>query len=312
MTKYASLEEVERDLADFDYETSSSRPIRFPLERACDFEPPTGDDWLIKGLIPREGVGTLFGESGHYKSFTALHIALHIATGKPWGGRKVKHPGPVVYIAVEGARGSKKRIQGIIRAHNAGDLPIYQISKPLNFGTSNEHAEALIKDIEAQGVELAAKSVTRGRPTSHYAESEDSARAGRARRRSRERAGRQGPRVGDQDRRVVGKGQSFRGRDEAAQGRARRRRGERGCQRRTRRWSPDGGTLGRSTRHAGCTLYASPQGRRSRGDTAEGSVSRQRRKRHRSPAGQKAQERLRCSTLQQTHTRAELRELLRQ
>jgi len=130
-----------------------SKPLRFPLERARDFEPPTGDDWLIKGLISREGVGTLFGESGAYKTFTALHIALHVATGKPWAGRKIKHPGPVVYIAVEGARGSKKRIQGVVRAHNAGDPPIYQISKPINFGTSNEHAEALLVDIAAHGVQ---------------------------------------------------------------------------------------------------------------------------------------------------------------
>ena len=94
----------------------------------------------------------LFGETGEYKTFTAIHLCLHVATGQPWGGRKVKHHGPVVYIAVEGARGSKKRIQGIIRAHNAGNPPIYQISKPVNLGTSNEHAEALIEDIEAQGV----------------------------------------------------------------------------------------------------------------------------------------------------------------
>ena len=30
------------------------------MERACDFEPPSAEDWLIKGLIPKEGVGTLF------------------------------------------------------------------------------------------------------------------------------------------------------------------------------------------------------------------------------------------------------------
>ena len=130
----------------------TAKVLRFPLERARGFEPPTGNDWLIKGLIPKDGVGVLFGETGEYKTFTAIHLALHIATGKPWGGHKVKHPGPVIYIAVEGARGSKKRIQGIIRAHNAGDPPIFQISKPVNFGTSNEHAAALIEDIAAQGV----------------------------------------------------------------------------------------------------------------------------------------------------------------
>ena len=130
----------------------ASKPIRFPLERALDFAPPSSEDWLIKGLIPKEGVGTLFGAPGEYKTFTAIHICLHIATGETWGGRKVKHTGPVVYIAVEGARGSKKRIQGIVKAHSAGDPQIFQISKPINFGTSNDHARALVEDITAQGV----------------------------------------------------------------------------------------------------------------------------------------------------------------
>jgi AAA domain len=132
--------------------SKAPRPIRFPLERARDFAPPSSEDWLIKGLIPREGVGTLFGAPGEYKTFTAIHLCLHIATGETWGRRKVKHIGPVVYIAVEGARGSKKRIQGIIKAHGVSDPQIFQISKPINFGTSNDHAQALVEDITAQGV----------------------------------------------------------------------------------------------------------------------------------------------------------------
>jgi hypothetical protein len=87
MAEYSLLKVADSEPVDLDHR-AQHRPIRFPLERACDFEPPTADDWLIKGLIPKEGVGTLFGESGHYKSFTALHIALHIATGEPWAGRK--------------------------------------------------------------------------------------------------------------------------------------------------------------------------------------------------------------------------------
>jgi AAA domain len=138
-----------------------AKQIRFPVERARDFAPPSSEDWLIKGLIPREGVGTLFGAPGEYKTFTAIHLCLHIATGETWGGRKVKHTGPVVYIAVEGARGSKKRIQGIIKAHSVSDPQIFQISKPISRplaiinpgrSASSSHAESLSRRAIATAV----------------------------------------------------------------------------------------------------------------------------------------------------------------
>jgi AAA domain len=87
-----------------------TKPLRFPLERALDFEPPTSSDWLIKGLLPKEGIGTLFGASGEYKTFTAIHLCLHIATGEPWGGRKVKHNGTAIGCPVTSAASSLRFI----------------------------------------------------------------------------------------------------------------------------------------------------------------------------------------------------------
>jgi hypothetical protein len=42
----------------------ATKSIRFKAVRARAVGPPTGEDWLIKGLLPREGIGTFFGNSG--------------------------------------------------------------------------------------------------------------------------------------------------------------------------------------------------------------------------------------------------------
>jgi RecA-family ATPase len=49
-----------------------------------------GRSWLVKGLIPSDGIGILFGPSRSYKSFTAIDCMSHIAHGKDWCGRKTK------------------------------------------------------------------------------------------------------------------------------------------------------------------------------------------------------------------------------
>lgn len=58
--------------------------------------------YLIKGLIPAECIGVLFGGSGSFKSFIALDAGLHVAHGMPWLGRRTRQ-GEVVYLAGEGS-----------------------------------------------------------------------------------------------------------------------------------------------------------------------------------------------------------------
>lgn len=71
--------------------------------------------WLVKGVIPAESIGMLYGGSGTFKSFIALDAALHIAHGLPWMGRRTKH-GSVLYIAAEGGAGLWARIVAWHRA----------------------------------------------------------------------------------------------------------------------------------------------------------------------------------------------------
>lgn len=82
--------------------------------------------WLIDGIIPCDGFGILYGPSGTYKSFLALDIAASVSTGMGWHGFDVDCPGPVLYIAAEGASGLKERAVAWKRYHKRdyGDLVI--------------------------------------------------------------------------------------------------------------------------------------------------------------------------------------------
>lgn len=79
------------------------------LDMAAMRESAASVRWVVKGVIPAESLGMLYGASGTFKSFIALDAALHIAHGMPWMGRRTSQ-GPVIYIAAEGGAGLWKRI----------------------------------------------------------------------------------------------------------------------------------------------------------------------------------------------------------
>ena len=74
-------------------------------------------DWTLKGLLPRRGVGQLFGESGAGKSFIALDLVWHLAEGRDWFGWKFKHDPAglpeIFYLCLEGSEGFRLRVKGL-------------------------------------------------------------------------------------------------------------------------------------------------------------------------------------------------------
>lgn len=70
-------------------------------------------DWLIKGWIPFDSFGALYGPPGCGKSYLALDIASTIASGLPsWHGHKTKgEPMPVFYLCGEGKQGLRLRLE---------------------------------------------------------------------------------------------------------------------------------------------------------------------------------------------------------
>lgn len=72
--------------------------------------------WLVKHVVPAESLGVMFGGSGTFKSFIAIDLALHVAHGMEWLGRKTRR-GTVLIVAAEGGAGLWRRIVAWHRLH---------------------------------------------------------------------------------------------------------------------------------------------------------------------------------------------------
>lgn len=74
-------------------------------------------DYLVEDLIFQGDAGMFYGASGSGKSFAALDMALSIARGVPFMGKKTA-AGAVIYQAGEGGRGLVKRMKAYRQHHD--------------------------------------------------------------------------------------------------------------------------------------------------------------------------------------------------
>lgn len=116
---------------------SQATPTRFQLLNASEVDAHmTPKRWLIDGVL-ESGVNMLFGAYGSGKSFIALDIAMHVALGLPWRGRRTQG-GVVVYVVAEDAQGARTRRNGWRLYHNASedDGRFIALERPvlLNYG----------------------------------------------------------------------------------------------------------------------------------------------------------------------------------
>lgn len=107
-------------------------------------------EWLIKNLITRGELAMLAGPSQSGKSFLAIDLAMSIARGLPWFGRKVMQGG-VVYQAGESAKGVRRRRLPAYRQHyglrSAKNVPFVMLSNPVNLYASDDQTNDLIAEI---------------------------------------------------------------------------------------------------------------------------------------------------------------------
>lgn len=83
---------------------------QFTLSRASDLaREPTYTASLVKGVLPAEGFGMIYGPSGSAKGFFALDVTVAVASGTPWLGRKVTKA-PVVIVNLEGGAAFPNRL----------------------------------------------------------------------------------------------------------------------------------------------------------------------------------------------------------
>lgn len=138
---------------------SESAPVAsdvYPLLTLDDIINRPPPVYLIARHIPEVSVGFLYSVPGAGKSFIALDIGLHIATGQPeWHGDKIgaEPDGVVLYIAAEGSYGFRNRVKAWAKAHGLDGLPkrFLMIEKTIDFMAA-EDIDKLLRTVRAAGV----------------------------------------------------------------------------------------------------------------------------------------------------------------
>jgi len=124
---------------------------RFQLLKRSEFNQLPSTKWLIKRVMPANGVSMIFGGSGSGKSFIAIDMAAAIAQGKDWFGFKTKQA-HVTYCPLEGQSGFLKRIKAWEMV-NGMDLPEGFQIQPDHFNlTDDDDVEALAAQIPSGSV----------------------------------------------------------------------------------------------------------------------------------------------------------------
>jgi len=93
-------------------------PVRFRLLTAGDLLRLPPVQWIVRGVLPRDGLAVIYGPSGSGKSFLVLDLLASVSDGREWFGRKVR-PVPVTYCALEGEAGLSQRMQAYQSVHGA-------------------------------------------------------------------------------------------------------------------------------------------------------------------------------------------------
>lgn len=111
--------------------------------------------WLVRGVLPAQGLACLYGASASGKTFLALDMSAAVASDAEWFGCRVQAV-PVVYVALEGEHGFRQRLmawqmhQG--RAIPAGLRFVLQPFDLRNRDDLAELAEAVIASGGAGGL----------------------------------------------------------------------------------------------------------------------------------------------------------------
>jgi AAA domain len=125
----------------------------FKLERWDEITFDLNEEFVIDGVIPKRGVGVVYGESQSLKSFVMMHTGLCVARGDDWAKRKTEKAS-VIYLAAEGAEGLRKRKAGYLKAGRAPpkDVDFALISAAPNLGVAKGDYNRLVATIFAAGI----------------------------------------------------------------------------------------------------------------------------------------------------------------
>ena len=146
------------DAADAELGETTSKPGRLRLV------PPSEMDWrgaqlnLVKGILGFGMMALLYGASGSAKTLIALSLALHVALGREWCGRRAVKKGFVAYVAPEGGHSVHLRFHAWCRHHGLDPsddtLPFRTVPVRVDLCKSDADLKEIIANIKAAETDL--------------------------------------------------------------------------------------------------------------------------------------------------------------
>jgi len=106
--------------------------LTFDYIHADEIEDGEGAFDFVEDLLTEGAASVIYGASNSGKTFLAIDIAAHVATGKEWMGKECEQ-GAVVYIALEGQDGARNRIKAMkLRGTLAKGAPFFLCFSPVD------------------------------------------------------------------------------------------------------------------------------------------------------------------------------------
>lgn len=110
-----------------------------PVVEALDF---------VQGTLGEQGSSVVYGRSNAGKTFFATDLALSVAAGRPWFGKRVDQ-GPVVYCVLEGSMAFNNRVVAWAEKRGLDDssLPFVAIKSSMNLLDPDADTAELVRSI---------------------------------------------------------------------------------------------------------------------------------------------------------------------
>lgn len=119
----------------------AAAPILVPLDESGPLLPMPQ---IIRGVLPADAVGMVWGAPGSYKSFVTLDWSLCVASDTEWLGHPV-NGGTVWYLAGEGQSGLRHRVQAWRQARKyTGPLRFYHSTRAILLDSDDGHSAGML------------------------------------------------------------------------------------------------------------------------------------------------------------------------
>lgn len=132
-----------------DKKVANNNEAELPLLWFGDIHPVLEAKDFVQGTLVENSSVVIYGKSNAGKTFWVTDLALHVAAGKEWCGKRVEQGG-VIYCVLEGGVGFHNRVSAWKdkNGYEDGIIPFAAIPAQINLLDPNADADRLIRAIK--------------------------------------------------------------------------------------------------------------------------------------------------------------------